>query len=38
MTEPNASTLFMGWDVGGWNCDRNPASRDALAFWMLSAS
>lgn len=30
MIEPNASTLFMGWDVGGWNCDRNPASRDAL--------
>jgi hypothetical protein len=20
----------IGWDVGGWNCDRNPASRDAL--------
>lgn len=23
-------TLFLGWDVGGWNCDRNPRSRDAL--------
>jgi hypothetical protein len=20
----------IGWDVGGWNCERNPASRDAL--------
>jgi len=23
-------TFFIGWDVGGWNCDRNPASRDAV--------
>ncbi|AGI68225.1 hypothetical protein OAN307_c26360 [Octadecabacter antarcticus 307] len=22
--------LFIGWDVGGWNCDKNPNSRDAL--------
>jgi len=22
---------FVGWDVGGWNCDRNRNSRDALA-------
>lgn len=22
--------LFIGWDVGGWDCDRNPRSRDAL--------
>ena len=22
--------LFIGWDVGGWNCDKNPDSRDAL--------
>lgn len=21
---------FIGWDVGGWNCDRNSRSRDAL--------
>ncbi|MBN2866651.1 MAG: DUF429 domain-containing protein [Thiotrichales bacterium] len=21
---------FIGWDVGGWNCDSNPNSRDAL--------
>jgi len=20
----------LGWDVGGWNCDKNPTSRDAL--------
>lgn len=24
------SPIFIGWDVGGWNCDKNPASRDAL--------
>ena len=23
--------LYIGWDVGGWNCDRNQKSRDALA-------
>jgi hypothetical protein len=22
--------FFIGWDVGGWNCDYNPASRDAI--------
>lgn len=22
--------IFIGWDVGGWDCDRNPRSRDAL--------
>ncbi len=22
---------FVGWDVGGWNCKKNPKSRDALA-------
>ena len=22
--------FFIGWDVGGWNCDKNPASRDAI--------
>jgi hypothetical protein len=22
--------IFIGWDVGGWNCDYNPKSRDAL--------
>lgn len=23
-------TFFIGWDVGGWNCDRNRLSRDAI--------
>lgn len=23
--------VYVGWDVGGWHCDRNKASRDALA-------
>ena len=23
-------TYAIGWDVGGWNCDRNPNSRDAI--------
>lgn len=23
-------SFFIGWDVGGWNCDRNKKSRDAL--------
>lgn len=22
--------MFIGWDVGGWNCDKNKLSRDAL--------
>lgn len=22
--------LFVGWDVGGWHCDKNASSRDAL--------
>ena len=21
---------YIGWDVGGWNCDKNPSSRDAI--------
>lgn len=25
-----SQTYSIGWDVGGWNCDRNPRSRDAL--------
>lgn len=25
----NAS-YYIGWDVGGWNCDNNPNSRDAI--------
>jgi predicted nuclease with RNAse H fold len=23
-------SFFIGWDVGGWNCDKNPRSRDAI--------
>lgn len=23
-------SFFMGWDVGGWNCDKNSTSRDAI--------
>ncbi|QKX17310.1 DUF429 domain-containing protein [Microbulbifer sp. YPW1] len=26
----SVDTLFVGWDVGGWNCDSNANSRDAL--------
>lgn len=28
--------LYIGWDVGGWNCDRNPRSRDALSAISIS--
>jgi predicted nuclease with RNAse H fold len=24
------NSLFLGWDVGAWNCDKNARSRDAL--------
>lgn len=24
------SSFLIGWDVGGWNCERNPRSRDAI--------
>lgn len=27
----STNTYFIGWDVGGWNCDKNPRSRDAIA-------
>jgi hypothetical protein len=30
MTSASTAPIFIGWDVGGWNCDKNPASRDAL--------
>jgi len=26
----NKQSYIIGWDVGGWNCDSNPSSRDAL--------
>ncbi len=28
--EPTPRAFFVGWDVGGWNCDKNPTSRDAV--------
>ncbi|MEA3187144.1 MAG: type restriction enzyme subunit [Chthoniobacter sp.] len=31
MNSPTAvPSFFVGWDVGGWNCDKNDASRDAI--------
>src|SRR5512139_2627159 len=24
------SAFYVGWDVGGWNCDKNSKSRDAV--------
>jgi len=30
MVTHKSSNFFIGWDVGGWNCERNPNSRDAL--------
>ena len=24
------TTYYVGWDVGGWKCDQNPRSRDAI--------
>lgn len=30
MIAGSTGPIFIGWDVGGWNCDKNPASRDAL--------
>ncbi len=30
MISDNSSPLLIGWDVGAWNCDKNPTSRDAL--------
>lgn len=31
MTTPYSSqSFYLGWDVGGWNCDKNKASRDAI--------
>lgn len=28
--ETQGTIYFIGWDVGGWNCDKNPRSRDAI--------
>lgn len=27
---PQPSSHYIGWDVGGWNCDKNGKSRDAV--------
>jgi hypothetical protein len=27
---PPSRSFWVGWDVGGWNCDKNPNSRDAI--------
>lgn len=32
------SDLFLGWDAGAWNCDRNRESRDALCALELGGS
>ena len=29
--DTSGDTHFLGWDVGGWNCDKNGKSRDATA-------
>jgi hypothetical protein len=29
-TAGQKAQFFLGWDVGGWNCDKNRESRDAL--------
>ena len=29
-TDNGPRHYFVGWDVGGWNCDRNSKSRDAI--------
>lgn len=31
MNQPHlAPSFYIGWDVGGWNCDKNGKSRDAI--------
>lgn len=29
-THTPPTSLFVGWDVGGWNCEKNSKSRDAI--------
>ena len=29
-SDAKSLSFFIGWDVGGWNCDNNPNSRDAI--------
>jgi hypothetical protein len=31
-------SFYIGWDVGGWNCDRNNKSRDAIVILDTSAA
>lgn len=33
----DAEKVYLGWDVGGWNCDKNSKSRDALVFLDIDA-
>ncbi len=28
--DASRASFFIGWDVGGWNCDKNSTSRDAI--------
>src|ERR1035438_5121912 len=30
LSHSREAVFHIGWDVGAWNCDRNPKSRDAL--------
>jgi len=36
--EKRSRPYYIGWDVGGWNCDKNPRSRDAIAILDSSLS
>jgi hypothetical protein len=29
-SRPQPAAFYIGWDVGGWNCDKNNKSRDAV--------
>ncbi|WP_417746744.1 hypothetical protein [Rosistilla oblonga] len=29
-TDNSTAQFYAGWDVGAWNCDKNPRSRDAI--------
>ena len=35
---PSFASCFIGWDVGGWNCDKNGKSRDAIVILNSSLS
>lgn len=38
MSEVPCDQYSVGWDVGGWNCDKNPNSRDAIVILDSDAS